>query len=72
MALENLYKMISAQEHQALLNKPLVVISQRGERLARELGFVEPPLVADSADTATLIETLNRWRRRQQINKNIS
>ncbi|HEA26133.1 MAG TPA: uroporphyrinogen-III synthase [Ectothiorhodospiraceae bacterium] len=72
MALENLHKMISEKEHPALLNKPLVVISRRGEQLAHELGFVAPPLVADSADTATLIELLNRWLRRQPKNKNVS
>lgn len=63
MALENLWTMTPKQEQPALLSKPLVVISSRGERLAQELGFSTPPLVADSADTTALIEAVNGWRR---------
>lgn len=66
MALENLWAMTPKQEQQALLSKPLLVISSRGEKLAQELGFSALILVADSADTTALIEAVNGWRRGAQ------
>jgi len=66
MALENLWEMTPESERQSLLNKPLIVISDRGERLAEELGFHYHPIMAASAETTTLLETLLEW----QQNKN--
>lgn len=65
MALENLWQMTPKNERKALLTKPLIVISKRGEGLAEELGFNYHAILADSAATPSLISTLNEWQLNQ-------
>ncbi|MCW8888733.1 MAG: uroporphyrinogen-III synthase [Gammaproteobacteria bacterium] len=62
MALENLWEMTPVSERQLLLSKPLIVISDRGEKLAEELGFHYHPLQAPSADSSELLKTLLQWQ----------
>ncbi len=68
MALENLWEMSQAKERSQLLKKPLIVISQRGVKLAEALGFNYDVILADSATTAALMLALNGWQLKQSNN----
>ncbi|HQU14515.1 MAG: uroporphyrinogen III synthase [Chromatiales bacterium 21-64-14] len=61
--LRNLFELVGKLGQQWLRRTPLVVVSRRGVELARELGFRDPPIVADSADDAALLAALNAWAR---------
>jgi uroporphyrinogen-III synthase len=63
MALEHLWQMTPESERPLLLEKPLIVISDRGEKLAQELGFHYHPLQASSAENSALLDTLFKWQR---------
>jgi len=68
MALENLWEMTPESEQPILLNKPLIVVSERGEKLAEALGFHYHPLNARSAGTETLLESLREWQQANDHN----
>jgi len=63
--LQNLVEMVDARDRARLLATPLLVVSSRGQALARELGFQRPPLLAARASDEAIIETLLQWRRQQ-------
>jgi len=63
-ALRNLLRMADASGRRAwLFGRRLAVISQRIARLATELGFAQPPLVAREAGDTGLVEAIAAWRR---------
>jgi len=61
MGLQNLYQMIDANQRPILLNKQLVIVSERMIALAQHLGFVKPPCVADNASDTAIIAALLRF-----------
>lgn len=63
--LSNLMAMVDVADHNALLNTPLLVVSTRGQALAKQLGFQQPPLLAAGAGDEAIIQTLLHWRRQQ-------
>jgi len=56
-SLENLLTLVGER----LLNKPLLVSSQRLAEIASILGFIKPPLIADNATDEALIKALMTW-----------
>lgn len=59
--LRNLFDMVGKLGQQWLRNTPLVVVSERGAALARELGFKHPPIVTEASDES-LVEAIKAWR----------
>lgn len=59
--LQNLYEMVGALDRRWLLQKPLLVISERMIALAHQLGFVKEPRVADNATDAAIIAALLKF-----------
>ena len=59
--LTNLLRMAGTNQRAWLLDTPLVVISQRTAALATELGFKQPPWVADKADDNGLLAAIIAW-----------
>ena len=53
-ALRNLFAILGAEHRVIMQNTQLVVISTRLAGMARELGFINPPVVADTGDEAIL------------------
>jgi uroporphyrinogen-III synthase len=62
-ALTNLVAMTPETARDTLYNKPLVVVSERGAQLARQLGFRREVLVTPLAGDEALIATLIEWAR---------
>ncbi|MFO7592613.1 MAG: uroporphyrinogen-III synthase [Pseudomonadota bacterium] len=60
-ALENLVSLAEPEQCARLLGKPLVVVSERTETLARELGFHSSVLVAYQASDEAILETIIAW-----------
>ncbi len=60
-ALQNLLTMTPESLRDKLLNKPLVLISRRCAELARQLGFVQHPLITPLAGDEAIVETLIKW-----------
>ena len=63
--LQNLFDMAGAEGQAALLEIPLVVVSQRQVVLAEKLGFSHTPLVADNAGDAAIMKTLAMYSARR-------
>ena len=61
--LHNLFDMVGKLGRQWLRKTPLVVVSERMVALAAELGFRDPPVVAEAASDEAIFEALVRWRR---------
>jgi len=61
-SIKNLYELAGEQGCAQLLVLPLIVVSERGLKLARELGFSADVLVAHSADDHSLLEAIDAWR----------
>ena len=59
--LRNLLQLAGAANAARLQQLPLVVVSERTAALARELGFVQPALIAALASDAGLVEAVARW-----------
>jgi uroporphyrinogen-III synthase len=64
-ALQNLIALTPPGTRSALLDKPLVVISERTAALARELGFRRPAIVAPRAGDSAILQALTDWVQRQ-------
>ncbi len=61
-SLRNLFDMVGKLGQQWLRKTALVVVSERGAALARELGFEQPPIVAREAGDEVLVEAIRAWR----------
>ncbi|HHH43086.1 MAG TPA: uroporphyrinogen-III synthase [Gammaproteobacteria bacterium] len=66
-SLTNLIEMLGSSGKPLLLDLPLLVVSERLAEAARELGFRRPPLVADSASDAAVVDALLAWRSRPPV-----
>jgi uroporphyrinogen-III synthase len=60
--LENLLALLPQALHPALKRLPLLVVSERSQMRARELGFSGPILLADSAHDGAVVAALLAWR----------
>ena len=61
-ALQNLYDMIGSDYRQYLLKLPLIVVSDRGQQLALELGFKGSVIVAANASDQSLLDAIIEWK----------
>ncbi len=66
-SLKNLVEMLGSSGKQLLVDLPLLVVSERLAKAARALGFRRPPLVADSASDAAVVDALLAWRNRPPL-----
>jgi uroporphyrinogen-III synthase len=64
-SLQNLLQLTAAKERSRLLEKPLLVVSERTAALARELGFRQPALLTPRAGDEALLQMLADWAHRQ-------
>lgn len=60
--LHNLYDMVGQLGRQWLIKSPLVVLSERAEELARNLGFKNQIIVAPQASDEAIINAITNWR----------
>lgn len=60
-SLRNLFDMVGEPGQQWLYDTPLIVVSRRTQKLARELGFSHTPLLAREASDEAIIEALITW-----------
>ena len=60
--LHNLYDMVGNLGRQWLIKSPLVVLSDRAEQLARQLGFKNQVLIAEQASDDAIIKAITNWR----------
>lgn len=61
--LENLLTMAGADYRAALLSSPLILISERTAELAKNLGFSENLMVAESANDESILTAIKTWAR---------
>lgn len=61
-SLQNLFDMATAPQREWLRTRQLIVFSQRGARLAQELGFHHPAIIAPSTDDPGLLNAMLEWR----------
>lgn len=59
--LQNLYDMLSADDHRYLLNVQLFVVSERARELAQTLGFSKPAIIVSKASDQGIISSLLEW-----------
>ncbi|NJN48290.1 MAG: uroporphyrinogen-III synthase, partial [Candidatus Competibacteraceae bacterium] len=57
-SLHNLFALVGTVGQQWLLDTPLIVISKRAQRLAQELGFRQPPRLAEEASDEAIVRAL--------------
>lgn len=62
-SLRNLFELVGKLGQQWLRRTPLVVVSDRAVALAQELGFRDPPILAEGADDEALVTALIAWAR---------
>lgn len=62
-SLQNLLTLADEKDRKLLKSKQLLVISSRLIELARNLGFTQPPILADNATDEAIIKALKTWRR---------
>lgn len=61
-SLQNLYDLVQEPGRSSLLTLPVVVISDRTQQLAKQLGFQQPAIVADKAGDEAMVQALLNWR----------
>lgn len=61
-SLTNLFDLLDARGRESLLSTPLLVVSPRGARLARDLGWKSVPVIAAGADAAAIVAALTDWQ----------
>lgn len=59
--LQNLFDIVGELGQQWLYDTPLIVVSRRTQRRARELGFSHTPLLAGEASDEAIVEALITW-----------
>lgn len=60
-SLTNLFDLLDARGRESLLSTPLLVVSPRAARLARDLGWSHAPVIATGADAAAIVAALAGW-----------
>jgi uroporphyrinogen-III synthase len=63
--LDNLYRLVGADNRASLLASPLIVVSERARAKARQLGFQQTPILAPAASDDAIVSALQRWRERE-------
>lgn len=59
--LQNLYDMVGSARQKNLLASLLVVMSERNLKKAKDLGFSQTPLLADTASDDGILKAINTW-----------
>ena len=67
-SLQNLYEMTDFKQHDWLLSKQLIVMSERTATLARQLGFRSPAVIAKESNDQGLVNAMLAWRAQNQNN----
>jgi len=60
--LQNLCDMVAEPGRSDLLKLQLIVVSERTRRLAEELGFTQPAIIAQNASDEMLVEAITKWQ----------
>lgn len=60
-SLQNLYNLVPEPARAKLLQLPLVVVSERTQKLAQELGFNRPAIIANKAGDEDIVNALINW-----------
>lgn len=63
--LVNLVTLAGEEDRAWLLSRGLVVVSDRGAELARQLGFETPAWISDQATDSAIVQTLCQWQKQQ-------
>jgi len=63
--LANLVTLAGEEDRDWLLSRNLVVVSDRGAELARQLGFTTPAWISDQAADSAIVQTLCQWQKQQ-------
>ena len=61
--LKNLHTIVGQTHLNQLLSSPLIVVSQRAEEYAKELGFTQKPYVAKSASNEEILNAIKQWKK---------
>jgi len=61
-SLQNLYDLAQEPARSSLLTLPVVVISERTQLLAKQLGFQQPAIIAEKAGDEAIVQALLNWR----------
>lgn len=61
-SLQNLYDLVPETARAALLELPIVVLSERTQQLAQELGFKLPAIIADKPADEEMVQAIINWR----------
>ena len=67
-SLQNLYEMTDFKQHDWLLSRQLIVMSERTAELAKQLGFRSPAVVAKESNDQGLVNAMLAWRAQNQNN----
>ena len=59
--LQNLYELVAPEAREQLLATPLAVVTPRMVQLAQQLGFQQPCILAERADTSAIVAALDSW-----------
>jgi uroporphyrinogen-III synthase len=60
-ALHNLYQLVDAAHRDELLAAQLIVVSERAQSLARQLGFHKPAIVSTAASDEAIMAAIKSW-----------
>ncbi|WP_455221065.1 uroporphyrinogen-III synthase [Kaarinaea lacus] len=67
-SLQNLYDLVQEPARSSLLKLPIVVISERTQQQAKQLGFQLPAIIANKAGDEELVQALINWRSEAAMN----
>jgi len=68
-SLQNLYDMAcNDEQHNWLLSRQLIVISERAAQLAQQLGFRHPAIVSEQSNDQGLTNAMQTWHKKQHNN----
>jgi len=68
-SLQNLYDLVPKSARSALLQLPLIVVSDRTQKLAQELGFKQPAIVAQKPGDEEMVQAMVNWRTQRSHEK---
>ncbi|WP_455209350.1 uroporphyrinogen-III synthase [Kaarinaea lacus] len=61
-SLQNLYDLVAGPAHSVLLQLPIIALSERTSRLAQELGFKLPAIIAEKPVDEEIVRAIVNWR----------
>ncbi|KPJ97073.1 MAG: hypothetical protein AMJ55_00515 [Gammaproteobacteria bacterium SG8_15] len=71
-SLQNLYDLVPKPARSALLQLPLIVVSDRTQKLAEELGFKQPAIIAQKPGDEEMVQAMVNWRTQRYHEKSNS